>query len=489
MKISRRWVLAGMLAGVGLPAFAEAPTRSPRPVPRGGAPRPAVADAAALVAAAKLGGAVGFVVADAQTGKIIESSEGDLALPPASVAKAITALYALDRLGPGHRFATRLLTTGPVRDGVVQGDLVLSGSGDPTLSTDVLGDMAQALAAAGVRGVTGRYLAHAGALPDIAEIDADQPDHVGYNPAISGLNLNFNRVHFEWKRGAQGYDVTMDARAERFVPQVGMARMRVVNRDLPVYTYAAVPGADNWTVAVTALGNGGSRWLPVRQPAVYAAEVFRTLAAAQGVRLPEGEVVGARPAGTMVVERFSAPLAEVLRDMLRFSTNITAEVVGLTASGAGSLAASGEAMSAWLARSFGVAAQFRDHSGLGGASRITASAMVSALLQAQGTPTGAALRGILRDVGIRDANGKDVKNHPVRLQAKTGTLNFVSGLAGYARTPGGRDLVFAIFCADAGRRDRLSLAEREQPPGGPDWTRRARGLHGRLLERWAAMVG
>ena len=81
---------------------------------------------------------------------------------------------------------------------------VLAGGGDPTLQTDQLGDLVARLAGTGVRGATGRFLHWAGALPRIDRISDDQPDHVGYNPAISGLNLNFNRVHFEWKRAAGG---------------------------------------------------------------------------------------------------------------------------------------------------------------------------------------------------------------------------------------------------------------------------------------------
>lgn len=227
--------------------WAEAPLRSLRPHRRGGGLLEVAADAgpsvADLIAAARLGGAVGFVVADAATGRVLEAESPDLAQPPASVAKTITSLFALERLGVGHRFVTQLVATGPVVGGRIEGDLVLVGSGDPTLSTDMLGDMAAELAQRGVRGVTGRYLAYAGALPQIAQIDREQPDFVGYNPAISGLNLNFNRVNFEWKRRAKGYDVSMDARAERFVPLVRMARVRVVERDLPVFSYAGGAGA------------------------------------------------------------------------------------------------------------------------------------------------------------------------------------------------------------------------------------------------------
>jgi D-alanyl-D-alanine carboxypeptidase/D-alanyl-D-alanine-endopeptidase (penicillin-binding protein 4) len=73
--------------------------------------------------------------------------------------------------------------------------------------------------------------------------------------------------------------------------------------------------------------------------------------------------------------------------------------------------------------------------------------------------------------------------------AKTGTLNFVSGLSGYIAAPDGRSLVFAIYAADAARRDAVPLAEREQPAGGASWAKRARSLQSRLIEGWAGVSG
>lgn len=484
-RYSRRWLLGALLTTAATSACGNPPTTSPRPPARAGTvPATARAGADDLVAAAALGGATGYVLADAETGAVLEAGAPDRAMPPASVAKAMTSLYALDRLGSAHRFTTRVLATGPVSGGNVQGDLILAGSGDPMLSTDQLGDMAAALRARGVTGVTGRYLVWSGALPDIGRIAPDQPDHVGYNPAISGLNLNFNRVHFQWKRGAKGYELTMDARAERFMPAVSMARMSVVNRDLPVYTYTARDGGDQWTVAATALGRAGSRWLPVRHPDRYAAEVFQTLARAQGIRLPDPKSAASLPAGTVLAQTASTPLTEVLRDMLKYSTNLTAEVVGLTASGGpASLSASGQQMTDWARGRYGTGARFVDHSGLGAASRISAGDMVRALVAARSSP----LPGLMKDIGMRDADGREIKGHPVSVIGKTGTLNFVSGLAGYIQPPRGRRMAYAIFSADVARRDSLPLGQREMPPGGPQWTKRARLLQARLIDRWVAV--
>lgn len=132
-EYSRRLVLAGMATTLGGAAFARAPLESLRPVERGGAPSGAaprlqklVAPSEVLVQRANLGGQVGFAVADATTGEVLEARLGDTPLPPASTMKAITAIYGLEHLGSNFTFKTDLLATGPIVDGVLDGDLVWS---------------------------------------------------------------------------------------------------------------------------------------------------------------------------------------------------------------------------------------------------------------------------------------------------------------------------------------------------------------------------
>ncbi|MBS9718455.1 D-alanyl-D-alanine carboxypeptidase/D-alanyl-D-alanine-endopeptidase [Pseudohalocynthiibacter aestuariivivens] len=487
---SRRFVLSGLIAAASGPAFADAPLRSLRPAVRPGViQRAAGPSADRLVRAAELGtGRVGYVVADAHTGQMLETMNPLLPLPPASVAKAITTLYALDRLGAGYRFRTRLYATGPIRNGKLEGDLILVGGGDPVLNTDMLGNMARDLKAAGVNEITGQFRVHSAALPYVRAIDASQPEHLGYNPSVSGLNLNFNRVHFEWKRQSDEYEVIMDARAERFRPRVHVSSMQVVNRSYPVYTYTDTQGSDSWTVARGALGNGGSRWLPVRKPELYAAEVFQTLARSHGIVLPRARTIASTTTGTIVVEHSSTELRLILRNMLKYSTNLTAEAVGMTASSVSggrvhSLRGSAREMAAWLTENLGAnRARFVDHSGLGDESQLSARDMVRMLLK---TGPESALRPMMKDIAIRDNQGRVVRNHAISVKAKTGTLNFVSSLAGYARTPRGRDLAFAIFTADTDRRAQVSPPEREVPPGARSWKGRSRRLQQQLIRRWA----
>ncbi|MEO0829494.1 MAG: D-alanyl-D-alanine carboxypeptidase/D-alanyl-D-alanine-endopeptidase [Pseudomonadota bacterium] len=496
----RRQLLAGLLATAGTGALADGLATSPwpiaRPVPsepeglgqsRIPAARP-IPSAESLVAKANLGGKTSFVIADAKTGEVLEARNPVLPMPPASTMKSITALYALDALGGDFRFRTRLIAAGTVQDGVVNGDLILAGSGDPTLDTDAIALLADKLKSAGVTEVRGKLLTYDGGLPRVPRIDPGQPEHVGYNPTVSGLNLNFNRVHFEWRRDSSGYNLSMDARSESHRPPVKIARMAIADRARPVYTYRDAGDTDLWTVASAALGNGGSRWLPVRKPEAYCSEVFRTFARGHGITLVPGGPTTSLPDGIVLAEHSSSPLRELLRGMLKFSTNLTAETVGLAASIARgrkpeTLRASGTMMESWLDDAMRLnRAIFADHSGLGDQSRVSASEMVRLLTR---LGPSADLWPILKEVQMRNWQGQAEPASRMSVRAKTGTLNFVSALAGFARGPDGRDLVFSIFSADLARRATLTKEERDRPEGGASWVRRARQLQARLLTRWS----
>lgn len=481
------------MAGVGQAAWGEGMTRSLRPIMRtkdfnvNSAP-----GAEALVAQARLGGKVSFVVTNARTGRVLETHNPVLGLPPASVAKAMTAQYALETLGPAHAFTTRLIATAPMLNGKIDGDLVLVGGGDPTLDTNGLAELAAALKSSGLQEVTGRFLVSSGLLPHIHQIDPGQPEHLGYNPAISGLNLNYNRVHFEWKRARDAYTVTMDARSEKYRPEVTLSEMEIVNRKGPTYTYSNGGRVEHWTVARAALGNGGSRWLPVRQPELYAGEVFQIFARSHGIVLKDAVLTDAPVHGTVLAERNSQPLQYILKGMLKHSTNLTAEVAGLSASvergkNIGSLADSAGEMSGWMRSRMGARKpRFVDHSGLGDTTRLSSSDLVEALVKIGPDST---LSTILKPLPMRDSKGNVRSNSAASLRVKTGTLNFVSGLTGFISAGNNTELAFAIFAADMPRRATLSIAERERPPGAKSWNSQAKRLQYQLIDRWVQMYG
>jgi D-alanyl-D-alanine carboxypeptidase/D-alanyl-D-alanine-endopeptidase (penicillin-binding protein 4) len=497
VTFSRRAILTGLLSSAAGVALAEAPLVSPRPNGRTGAvdvapetsPIPRIAPRVRatieeMIAAADLDGTVGCVLADADTGEMLEQIDAGVALPPASVTKAVTALYALDALGGAFRFVTRIYATAPVEGDILRGDLILAGGGDPTLSADHLAELADALKASGVTEVTGRFLCWRGALPYAEEIEPSQLDHLGYNPAVSGLNLNYNRVYFEWAQSGGDWRVTLDARTENPGPPVSMARVRIVDRGSPVF---ATDAPDSWTVARSALGNGGSRRMPVRQPALYAGDVFQTLAGRAGVTLPAPDVIDDLPQDRAeLAQHASATLRTILQEMLLYSTNLTAEVCGLAATQAKfatslDINASAAQMTRWLGQKYGITCDFVDHSGLSDQNRISGGDMVKILLAVG--PDGP-LRPIMRRIAMTDQDNNRLEDYPIEVRAKTGTLNFVSALAGYIKTAEGSDLVFTIFAVNLERRAQGKASGDEVPEGSIAWNSRAKRLQQRLLQRW-----
>lgn len=498
--VNRRHLLTAGAAAFAGAALADAPNSSLRPQPRPYASPPAEPvnqvsdmrprsrpDTAQLIAEAPIAGDVSFAVADVRTGELLVEVNGSQKLPPASVTKAVTGLYALETLGPNYQFQTRLIASGTISEGVLDGDLILAGGGDPRLQTNDVAELAQMLKDAGIREVRGDFLVWGGALKRIEEIDAGQADYLGYNPAVSGLNLNFNRVHFEWKQNGDNYDITMDARSAEYRADVTVARMRVVERSSPVYEYRDLGAVDDWSVAKGALGDFGSRWLPVREPSLYVGDVFRTFARSHGIVLRPAKLSASAPNGTAIATLLSPPLRDVAKDMLKFSTNLTAEVCGMTATNelAGEsrgLRTSALGMSRWCTRKAGVLPSFVDHSGLGDTSKISAESMVALLTKRGAFET---LNQILKGVRILDERRNDVLGFKGDVRAKTGTLNFVNSLAGYIRTEGGRDLAFAFFAADLEARERGKREGNDRPRGSSTYANRARWLQQQLIQYWA----
>lgn len=460
--MDRRGFLLSALSASALlatPAWADRPRRRP------------LASPAEMLAQAGLGrAALGFAAIDLSTGQPVAGHQPGLMLPPASTLKAVTALYALDRLGASHRFSTRVL-----RDGDA---LVLAGGGDPTLDTDGLAELAGQAARASAGWQPARFLVWGGALPRVAEIAPGQAVHLAYNPAVSGLILNFNRVHLGW-RCETDCRLSLEARGKDHSPRaytIGAG----VRPGSGAYLHRVSEGREQWDIPRAGLGTRGTRWLPVRQPEAYAGDVFQTLARAAGLTLPSPEVIGTPPGGHEIARHDSEPLTAVLRGMLKHSTNLTAEVVGLVASGAEGQAASAGRMVDWLRAIGAGAAQLADHSGLSARNRISAEMLARLLARPEAREALPVLLNSdpLRDVLGEASQGSGKVGTPL-VRAKTGTLNFVSCLAGYAGKADGVEVAFAALAADEGRR--AATEGQDWPEGSIAWVKRAKLLQRDLV--------
>ncbi len=425
---------------------------------------------------------VAYLVADAASGRVLALARGHTPAPPASTAKLVTALAALELLGPRSRLATRLYVRGEIADGVLSGEVVLEGGGDPTLDIDGLHALALALRQAGVRELRGRFLLADDLFPRRAEIAAGEPAGAAYNPGVGPLAVAFNRVRLLWRSG-RPYTV----------PPLFEAELETVAEPGAVVGREVGPGRTVWR-----LGQDAServRALPVRDGGMQAARLFRRLAGFYGIRLPPPERGSVRAGSRLIAERSSAPVARLVRDMLWYSNNLMAEQLGLLASRrilarpAEDAAASAGALWAHLGARIPELVRpgtgLVDHSGLGPGSRLSVRQLglllrygwrcfdLPALLPASGW-SGTLLRRL------------DGPDEALALWAKTGSLAFARALAGYLLDSGGRPRIVVVMVTDPERR--RAYLEAGQPPAWEeevrDWGRRARTLEDALVRLW-----
>jgi D-alanyl-D-alanine carboxypeptidase/D-alanyl-D-alanine-endopeptidase (penicillin-binding protein 4) len=398
---------------------------------------------------------------------------------------------ALDVLGPEHRYRTDLLARGVLDGGVLYGDLILRGGGDPALDlADLLG-LAVRLKTRGVRQVDGRFLIDDSALPRLSEIEPTQPPEAAYNPSIGALSLAFNRVRVAWRGGGR-----IDAAA---LPPLYEARFEAAPPARLPPGGVALARADERAVVWQVADRGRRRQmieLPVKDPGFHAGYVFRQLAGAQGISLGP-PVRGVTPSGAyLVATNESAPLLHLLRDMLVYSNNMMAETIGLSAAArlgdvSGGLDDAGNLLLDHLARMLPEVdwrgAVLGNFSGLDGTGRLTPRQLAAILRYGWHND---ALPALLPGGGwsgtlIRRFDGVD---EALRVWAKTGTLNYGSALAGYVFPMTDRPAVFVTMVSDVGARDAYDAL---LPYPGPAartaagaWLGRARALQDSLVESW-----
>jgi len=100
---------------------------------------------------------------------------------------------------------------------------------------------------------------------------------------------------------------------------------------------------------------------------------------------------------------------------------------------------------------------------------------------------GSALHAHMKEIVPQNEDGGANAYAQHTIHAKTGSLNFVSTLAGFVTGPDGAPLAFAVFTGDTARRARIKREDMERPDGARAWARRSRWLQHQLLNRWAGL--
>jgi len=146
---------------------------------------------------------VGFCLIDS-TGAVVAETNAQTSFIPASSIKTVTTATALEILGPDFRFVTELQSSAPLKDGVIEGDVVIVGGGDPMLALADLRAWAATLKERGLRQITGRLTVDATVFPGSIYGDFWNWGDIGngYGSGIAGLNLEHNRMKIRFRPGA-----------------------------------------------------------------------------------------------------------------------------------------------------------------------------------------------------------------------------------------------------------------------------------------------
>ena len=437
----------------------------------------------------------GVLVRSLDTNETLFEINPDAPLAPASNVKLLTSAAALHILGPEYRFLTYVLTDGVVEDGVVHGDLVLYGTGDPGISDrfyrrrdEVLHRLIDQLEAAGIHTITGDLVADASFLPGPLRNEGWDPRDLNehFTAAVSALSYNDNVVSFRLAPGPVGEAPEVQTIPAPSGLEVVNAAETVVGRARPRLAILREDPLEPVRVQGRMVRGTRHVWreMTVSTPASFAGEVFRHALEKRGltvegatrvVDLPNESVVGrvsapsrGRRGARVLARHISRPLSDYLEVINKESNNLFAELVfratGRVAEGAGTLERSSLAVKRTL-HDIGVDTAGLvqlDGSGLAGGNRVTARAFVEIIQGMAEGPLWPEYWASLPRAGTRRELRRMYRTAAAgNLRAKTGTMEGVSALSGMVRSADGERLVFSLIINDSPSQTRAERVENQ----------------------------
>ena len=414
--------------------------------------------AAALQRARVPAEALAVVVQEVGSGRNLLAVQAQQVMNPASLAKLLTTFAALDLLGPAWTWSTPVWLVGPLRAGVLEGDLVIKGNGDPKLVLERVWLLLRRVQQLGVREIGGDIVLDNSAFapPNGAPADFDGERLRAYNVQADALLLNYKSVSYS------------------FVPDPARGVAQVIAEPrLPEAPEATVPLAggpcNDWRAALQASFEGSrvrfagafpaacgeQSWVSADpRPASYNARLIESMWRELGGRLAGWAREGRAPSELKPsFEQRSPPLAEAVRDINKFSNNVMAQQLFLTLAAVqeptrpATPEAARELLARWLAARLGEAAAevvIDNGSGLSRDNRITAQALARLLQLAWASPVMPELIASLPVSGL-DGTLRRSRATPGRAHLKTGSLRDVAGIAGYVLSDSGRRYVLVAL--------------------------------------------
>jgi serine-type D-Ala-D-Ala carboxypeptidase/endopeptidase (penicillin-binding protein 4) len=365
------------------------------------------------------GGMWGVLIVNPRTGDTLYSQNAGKLFMPASNMKIVTSAAALTLLGPDYTYKTTFLVDGPVQDSVLDGDLIVIGRGDPTISdnmrgvaTTVMDALADSIRAHGISQVTGRLARAGNAFPDSTR---------GYG--------------WEWDDLGEYYAAGVDE--------------LIFNEGMAPTTLRPPPD----TVRDSAYSG------PAKDPATAYLNALNDALIRRRITLDAGVLDSILPTPFKMDTLFtftSLPMRSILPALLKPSQNQIAEIllktIGLERGGMGTADSArkivGQQLLAWGVQSDGFV--IRDGSGLSRHDLLTPETLVRVLDRIQQDTAFAVFYNALPIAGV-DGTLKDrMKGTPAEgnAHAKTGSISNARTLSGYVTTADGERLIFSTMASN-----------------------------------------
>lgn len=400
------------------------------------------------------------LVSPADSGDDLYSLNAVKLMMPGSTMKIVTLAAAAEVLGWDHQFETQIVAVAPIDQGVLRGDLVVVGSGDPSISErgetpGTLRAIAQRVRRAGITRVEGGVIGQDDLFDDNGLGDGWTLDNLpyGYSAAVSALEYNEGSVDLVVRAGAStGEPVEIQVRPEGSRLQVDNRLLTVAESGTGMLRLKRLPGTSRVIVEgqIPAKAPPFVRTASVDNPTAFFVSAFREALIAEGIQV-DGDAIDIddfldKPdlsSAHVVVSHRSPPLRQIAAAMMRVSQNQYAEAL-LKAIG-------GRDKAAGVLKGWGVANDsyvIADGSGLSRYNYLSCEALVRVLRQMRNQPKHAqAFSESLPVTGREGPLLRRLASTPAegRVRAKTGTVDNVRAITGYVDTVGGESLLFAIL--------------------------------------------
>ena len=404
----------------------------------------------------------GIYVQDLDTGRVLYRLNTDKTLMPASNQKLLTTAAALDALGRDYRYKTTLHLDGTLTNGLLRGDLLLEGAGDPSFGSreltgeDPLETWARALAARGVTRIEGRIIGDDDVFDDAPYAegwDVSLLTTASYAPASSGLSYRDNLVTLKIQAVRPGAPPNVETVPPGYLTIRNRVTTQARGRRRNVRVDRRLGTEDLLLQGTVHATYRGQLDLPVYNPTTFTLYSFKQHLEAAGITVEAALVdiddLAEKPDykhANALYTYASPPLGEMLRLINKESNNFYAEQVFRTFGWGGSAEGGEKRVKALLSRA-GYAADglsVRDGSGLSRKDLVSPEALGRLLGFMQKHPEHATFTASLPSGGERKTT-LEGRLRDLSVQAKTGSLQYVRALSGYTTGSDGHRLVFVIL--------------------------------------------